>query len=274
MKKEVKIICLSAATVLALSSQAWSFSFSDLKKKAEETTQGITGLQEITDLKDKIDEGSSKFQQSMESLYGEASETYEALENALSDPSSQDTYYIGRSVAANILTSYSLYENSALETYLNKVCQALVMNSDGLVPYNGYHVKVLDSDEINAFSTPGGHILITRGMLSCVTSEDTLAAVIAHEISHVQLEHGMQSIKSSRITELGKTTAQKTAQSVGWDGVCDLIDSTSDTIVSKMQSGYSKTQEFEADSKALSLMADAGYNPDAMVTMLEKMDTV
>ena len=181
------------------------------------------------------------------------------------DISAEDAYYIGRSVAANILTNYDVYSDKALEKYLNKICQTLVINSSDPSPYNGYHVKVLDAiNEVNAYSTPGGHILITTGLIDCADTEDALAAVIAHEIGHIQLKHSLGSIKASRF----KDTMDAVDQMFSDDEMDDVSD---DIISSMMGSGFSQGQEYDADEKAIELMKNAGYQPSAMIDMLEQM---
>ena len=114
---------------------------------------------------------------------------FNSISKATEEITPENEYYIGRSVAANLLTNYKTYSSPRLEAYLNKICQVLVMNSDNPDSYNGYHVKILDSSEVNAFSTSGGHILITTGLIECAKSEDGLAAVVAHEIGHIHLKH-------------------------------------------------------------------------------------
>jgi beta-barrel assembly-enhancing protease len=66
--------------------------------------------------------------------------------------------------------------------------------------FGGYHFLILDSDEINAFAAPGGLIFVTRGMLRCCDSEDAVAAVLAHEVGHVQHQHGIQTIRKPALT--------------------------------------------------------------------------
>ncbi len=73
--------------------------------------------------------------------------------------------------------------------------QSLVIFSDRPETFGGYHFLLLDSNEINAFAAPGGLILVTRGMLQCCANEDELAAVLAHEIAHVEKKHGLTAIK-------------------------------------------------------------------------------
>lgn len=206
-------------------------------------------------------------------------ETLESMENVMESISKvteeitpENEYYIGRAVAANILSNYRASEDSAMESYVNKICSTLVLNSEDPNLFNGYHVKILESDEINAFSTSGGHIFLTRGLISCTDSEDTLAAVIAHEIAHIQLKHAVKSIKTSRFNDALLTSASFTSDALGMEKLSKSMEGAAgDMYSSLVNSGFSQTQEFEADKEALKLMYDAGYNPNAMVTILEKM---
>jgi len=189
----------------------------------------------------------------------------------------EQEYYIGRAVAANVLSSYRLQSTtSAMTAYINRICNALIINSPRPEIFNGYHVAILDSDEINAFATPGGHIFITRGLINCATSEDTLAAVIAHEIAHVQLQHGLKAIKNSRFTQALLITGTSAASAAGNTTVSQLADTFGDSvneIVSTMvSSGYSRTQELDADSFAMVLMSLAGYEPSSMIDMLQVLE--
>lgn len=196
----------------------------------------------------------------------------ESIEKATEDISPEQEYYIGRAVAAQILSKYELANEPELENYLNQICGALVINSERPTLYRGYSVGIIDTDEINAFATSGGHILVSRGLLNCVTSEDALAAVLAHEIAHIQLEHSLKAIKTSRITDaITKTTfATMSVLSEGeFQEFTDIFGDVVDEIVASMvDSGYSKSQEYEADETALEIMAATGYNPLAMNDML------
>ena len=93
--------------------------------------------------------------------YGEAGAALSAgasVSKAMEEITPENEYYIGRAVAATILSNYKVYSASTTEAYLNKICAAIVINSDKPELYNGYHVKILDSGEVNAFATSGGHI--------------------------------------------------------------------------------------------------------------------
>lgn len=200
------------------------------------------------------------------------------ISKAAEEITPENEYYIGRSVAAALLTNYSVYNDAALESYLNKICAVLVEHSEMPELYNGYHVKVLDSmSEVNAFSTSGGHIFVTRALLSCTASEDELAAVIAHEIAHIQLHHSIDSIKASRNTGAVLSTLGAAASAAGM-GVTELGNKMSeivnDAIENLVNSGFSKDQEFAADSLALTLLYDAGYSPEAMTGMLSAIQKI
>lgn len=198
--------------------------------------------------------------------------TVSSVAKASSPITPEQEYYIGRSVAASLLNTYDLLENDELTLYLNKICQVLVLNSAKPNLYKKYVVAILDSNQINAFATTGGHILITKGLLSCATNEDSLAAIIAHEIAHIQLQHGIDAIKSDRWTDAGFQSlgaAINVASNGAMYEEAEFFSSTINSITSFLvNTGYSQSQEFNADSAALLLMQDAGYNPHAIIEML------
>jgi predicted Zn-dependent protease len=204
------------------------------------------------------------------------SATGKAISSAAEQISPEQEYYIGRAVAANILSTYKIYNgNSALISYLNKICAAITINSPRPDVYNGYHVAILDTNEINAFATSGGHIFVTRGLISATKSEDALAAVIAHEIAHIQLQHSIKAIKTSRITQAIIVTGASAVGAVTGKDIDHLTDvfneSVGEIFQTVVNNGYSQTQEFEADNTALSLLASAGYNPSCLIDMLNEL---
>jgi predicted Zn-dependent protease len=193
----------------------------------------------------------------------------------------EQEYYIGRGVGANILTRYPIDESQPDVTeYLNRIAGALAANSPAgdaprIEPFTGYHVAILDSPEINAFATPGGHIFVSRGLLLCVNSEDALAAVIAHEIAHVQLHHGIDVLHENRQKQAKKAFGASIADAALSDNLSELtalFNESIDGLVSIMMNGYSQSQEYDADALALSLLTSAGYFPSSMLDMLNALD--
>lgn len=203
-----------------------------------------------------------------------------SIDSALEDITPEQEYYIGRAVAANILSKYKLYtKNPKLTNYLNKICAAITINS--ALPYShgafkGYHVAMLNSREINAFATSGGHIFITRGLVSTAKSEDALAGVIAHEVAHIQLQHSIKSIKNSRFAQAVSVTGKSTVDvATGLTGVninALMDESIGDIVQTLLDNGYSQSQELDADNTAMRLMAWAGYNPSGLIDMLKSLN--
>jgi beta-barrel assembly-enhancing protease len=193
--------------------------------------------------------------------------------------SSSDAYFLGRAVAANILSEYKLYNNTELTKYVNEICQALVINSDSPAPYNGYFVMILDSSEFNAFSTPGGHIFITKKMIESTSSEDMLAAVIAHELAHIMLNHGVNIINETKVeNDLSAVADWASGTAAKQSAEAARAATFRDSIITKyvdvlMRSGYSQKQEFEADLEAVVLLAKAGYDPGALKDVLRVLQS-
>jgi predicted Zn-dependent protease len=207
------------------------------------------------------------------------SKSTDAISKAAEEITPEQEYYIGRAVGATILASYKVWNGSpALTAYVNRICNAIIINSPKPDIYNGYHVAILDSGEINAFATSGGHIFITRGLLACADSEDALAGVIAHEIAHIQLQHSIKAIRTSRITQALLVTGSSAAGAAGMKNtsLAELTDifneSVSEIVTTMVNNGYSQTQEFDADTNALSLMAGAGYEPSSLISMLKVLE--
>lgn len=189
----------------------------------------------------------------------------------------EQEYYIGRAVAANLLSTRKVWDNADATTYLNVMENDLASFSDKPETFGGYHVLILDTDEINAFAAPGGLLLVSRGLLRCATSEDMVAAILAHETSHVVLGHGLSAIKQSRKTAAYKNLALAGVAAFGSPEARQLTDifkdSISDITNTLVNSGYARDLELQADQMALVIMKRAGYDPLAFDAMLKIMET-
>lgn len=187
----------------------------------------------------------------------------------------QNEYYIGRAVAANILKTYKPDNNERLNKYINLIGQSLVACADVPPTYGGYHFQVMQTDEVNAFAAPGGLILVSRGLIRCCKNEDELAAVLAHEITHVQLKHGLQAIEKSRLVDAAEVMVVEGAKNLGGKDLATLTKafegSVTDVTSKLVDSGYSRAFEYQADAGAVRVMKSAGYNPSALKSMLEEM---
>lgn len=190
--------------------------------------------------------------------------------------SPEQEYYIGRTLGATILQSYKPYDKDEVNRYINRVGATLALASDKPETFAGYHFLVLDTDEINAFAAPGGFIFVSRGLLRCCKSEDDLAAVLAHEIGHVQFEHGIKAISKSRLTGAVTTILMETAKNLTSQQVAELttafegsIDDITKTLVN---SGYARGQEYQADGASIAILKRVGYDPQGLKRMLTEMD--
>ena len=130
--------------------------------------------------------------------------------------------------------------------------------------------------EPNAFATGRNPkhavVAVTQGLLNSL-GRDEVAAVIAHEMSHIQLQHSLKAIKTSRWTAAGisATSAVVSVAQNDAELASTMNDMVGDVITDMVNNGYSKSQELDADALALTLMADAGYNPSAMLDMLAQL---
>ncbi|MDH4231390.1 MAG: M48 family metalloprotease [Nitrospirota bacterium] len=197
-----------------------------------------------------------------------------AARKAMRPISDEEEYYVGRAVAARILSSYPLSTDQRLAAYINMVGQTVSLHSEKPCTYGGYHFALLESAEMNAFACPGGIVFITRGMLNAVNTEDELAAVLAHEIAHVNKRDGISAIKQSRWTEAVAIIGSTAAREYGSTEFSQLVDifegSVDDVVKTIIENGYGKSQEYSADKTALVYLSKSAYDPSALKNFLER----
>ncbi|MCE1196041.1 M48 family metallopeptidase [bacterium] len=186
----------------------------------------------------------------------------------------EEEYYVGRAVAASIFAVYKSYDRPELADYLNRLGQGLALSSSRPAIYAGYHFAVLDSPEVNAFASPGGHILVTRGLLARVGGEDELAAALAHEIAHVALGHGLASVQGMRIAQIASDYAIEAGKSSG--GELEAFSSAFGSAIAELAkiilfSGYSQNFELQADQEARAILYRSGYDPNALARLIAKL---
>ncbi len=195
-----------------------------------------------------------------------------AVAKSAEDITPEQEYYIGRAVAASLLSTRKPYASKAANGYLNLIGRALANFSERPETFGGYHFLIIDSDEINAFAAPGGLVLVTRGLLGCASSEDAVAAILAHEIAHVTGSHGLKAIKKDRLTKAVVGVGAAAAQVLGSEELSEQTavfkDTIGDITGTLVNSGYSRDLEFEADEAAIENLIAAGYDPRALAEML------
>ncbi len=202
----------------------------------------------------------------------------ESFQQASREISEVEEYYIGRSVAATVLNMYVPLENPAMQQYVNLVGQTVACSSPKPTLFGGYHFLVVNSSEINAIACPGGFILISSGLIDVTSNEDELAAILAHEVAHVTLQHGRSSIDQARWTEFGILVAEESTEQWGSDelqsAAGDYGDIVEDVVSNIITKGYSRETEYQADSLAAVICASAGYDPGAIASVLQTMSAI
>lgn len=198
-----------------------------------------------------------------------------ALRNSFADITEEEEYYIGRAVSALILSMYPVYENNTLTQYINRVGQAVAVYSDRPEIYAGYHFLILDTEEVNALSAPGGFIFITKGLLKRCQDEEMIASILAHEVGHVAAKHGLQSIKKSRLVDAFAIIGQEAAKKYGSQELAQLTaifeDVLADIVEKLIERGYDRKYEYEADKLGVQVAVNTGYNPEGLVDFLKTM---
>lgn len=181
----------------------------------------------------------------------------------------EEEYYLGRAVSAKLLAKYKSYDDKNLLDYINQVGMVVVAKSERPETFAGYHFIVLDTEDVNAISAPGGFIFLTRGLLKLLPDEDALASVIGHEVGHVARKHGLAAIKPEHFGDYAEYGSMALSAldcpgclsqlSVAFQGA------VSDIFETLLVSGYSQKQEYEADDAAISNLAGVGYDRHGIV---------
>lgn len=169
---------------------------------------------------------------------------------------------LGKKNDALVRKQYGVYQNQALQDYVNRVGQSLVKHSHR--PDIKYTFTVLDSPEVNAFALPGGYVYITRGILAYVNSEAEMAAVLGHEIGHVTARHGVRQYSKATATSIGFTIATIFMPELRTEASQQLLN----VLGNAMISGYGRDAELEADRLGAQYLARDGYDPDAMTEVI------
>ncbi len=174
----------------------------------------------------------------------------------------------GKQYSMEIEKSSHLITDPVVVEYVNRVGQNIVRNSDSKVPFT---IKVLDTDEINAMALPGGFFYVNSGLILACDSEDELAGVMAHEISHVAAHHAAREMTRMNYMQLGSIPLMIFTQGT-WTGY-GIYEATQLAVPLTFLS-FSRQFEAEADYLGVQYMYKAGYDPQGMVSIFEKLDAL
>ena len=172
---------------------------------------------------------------------------------------------LGKSLAQQVEQSSKMIDDPVVTEYVNRVGQNLVRNSDAKVPFT---IKVIDSDEVNAFALPGGFFYVNSGLILRAQEESELAGVMAHEISHVVLRHGTKNATKGEIMQLATIPLMLLGPG-GWAGYG--IYEAAQLAIPVTYLKFSRDAERQADYFGLQYMYHAGYDPNSYVTFFERI---
>jgi len=180
-------------------------------------------------------------------------------------PSTEKEVRQGRELAAEVDRQAKFVDDPVITEYVNRVGQNIVLHSDAKIPFT---IKVIDSDEVNAFALPGGFFYVNKGLILVADNEAEVAGVMAHEIAHVAARHAMENqTKASLLEYLAMGT------SIFLGGIPGMIyQNTAGIGLLGIFMKFSRGAEEEADKLGVQYMYAAGYDPGAMATMFEKLE--
>ncbi len=171
---------------------------------------------------------------------------------------------IGRQLATEVEQQAKLIDDPLVTEYVNRVGQNVVLHSDAKVPFT---IKVIDSDEVNAFALPGGFFFVNKGLLLAADNEAELAGVMAHEIGHVAARHAMENQGKGTLMNYGMLAGII----FGGPIVSTILQNGGGILGGLAMLKFSRGAEEEADSLGVQYLYAAGYDPTSMSTMFEKL---
>ncbi|HEY1206145.1 MAG: M48 family metallopeptidase [Bryobacteraceae bacterium] len=173
---------------------------------------------------------------------------------------------LGRQMAQEVEHAAKLVTDPVVSEYVNRLGQNLVRNSDAKVPFT---IKVIDSDDVNAFALPGGFFFVNTGLILKADDEAELAGVMAHEIAHVAARHGTRQATRGELLNYGSIPLIFAG---GWVGFA--IREAAGAAIPLGFRKFSRGMESEADMLGLEYMYKTGYDPTAFVDFFEKIETL
>lgn len=188
-----------------------------------------------------------------------------------------EKYYTGRTVAADLLGGgLSLSEDPKLQKYLSQVGQTVALASGKAELPHGWHFILFAGKDPDAFSAPGGIILVSEGLVKSCNDEDELAGVLAHEVAHIAIDHPMQAISAANkkaalvsLAQVAYDAANK--DKAGASALSGQFASVVKDVAKGVSQGYDRGKEKEADLEAVRILVDLGYDPRGLKRVLLRL---
>jgi predicted Zn-dependent protease len=173
---------------------------------------------------------------------------------------------MGKDYSSQVESTSRLITDPVITEYINRIGQNLVRNSDAQVPFT---IKVIDSDDINAFALPGGFFYVDTGLISAAENEAELAGVMAHEIAHVAACHVARQRTRGQLMNLASVSMMMIGGPIGY-GVYEATGLAMPMTFLKFSRGF----ESEADFLGVQYMYKAGYDPQAFTSFFERVKSM
>jgi beta-barrel assembly-enhancing protease len=170
---------------------------------------------------------------------------------------------IGRQYSQEVESSLKLVEDPVVTEYVNRIAQNLIRNSDAKVPFS---IKVIDSEEINAFAFPGGFLFVNYGVILAAENEAELAGVMAHEIAHVAARHATRQMTRAQMFNLASIPLIFVGGGVGL-AVREAVGLAIPFSTTK----FARSFEAEADYLGVEYLYKTGYDPQALISFFERI---
>lgn len=170
---------------------------------------------------------------------------------------------LGRQLAAELDREAKYITDPIITEYVNRLGQNIVLHSDAKVPFT---IKVIDSEDVNAFALPGGFFYVNKGLLLEAENEAEVAGVMAHEIAHVAARHGVEQASKSTLINYASIPLIFLG---GWGGYA--VRQVASLAVPLGFLKFSRGAEEEADRLGAQYLWAAGYDPQALLTFFEKL---
>ena len=187
--------------------------------------------------------------------------------SALVPISEAEEKVLGRDVAARVAGRFGIDPDQNRTYYLNLLGTTLAQHSDR--PNLGYHFAILDTDDVNAYSCPGGYIFVTRGAMNMAQDEAELAAILTHEIGHVTEKHIIKALQQSKLMQVGSEVAADAFKNPAGSA---LFSKMSDFATDALFKGLSKKDEYDADRVSVVYLSRVGYDYPAMNDVLKLLN--
>ncbi len=263
LRKNILIPTLVASILAGMSMNSEAFDLNDaLKDAVKKQIEQQTGQTESQQTPTTDNQSTTAVPNNTTStVAADSTETAQPTINWKS-PSKAEEIALGREITGNLLGAAPLVKDETLQKYVNSVGRWVASQSER--PDLPWHFGVIESDDLNAFSAPGGYVMVTKGLYRKMSNEAQLAGVLGHEIGHVVAKHQLKVLQKQQLLNIGASFLSK---KLAKDNkvISKAIGSGAEISARSLD----KDAEFEADRLGLSYATRAGYEPFGLTDVLQ-----